>query len=88
MLLPAVVEILFRIVQVGIPSPKLQQKLEVLNKEFSRCDTVIIGLHIRMGSLEMARKAAGMSENQLQRTEEKLKNLRCVHPCPVVPAAV
>ena len=70
--------------------------LEPLHADFARCDTVVVGIHARMGSLQMARKAKqrlGLLKEDADPTSvdalfsDELHTLRCARWWPVLALA-
>lgn len=79
------------VVQVGTPSAKLQKVVEEHQDEFSRCDTVIVGIHVRLGAAFGMKKEinsdldAAVQEKQKARTSmDELQYAR--FPAPTLPA--
>jgi hypothetical protein len=57
--------------QIGEPAPALQQRLERAREEYERCDTVIVGIHVRYGGVEFATDVE--SERVFKHNEERSK---------------
>lgn len=55
--------------QIGLPAPALQKRLERVHAEYERCDTVVIGIHVRYGGVEFATNAE--SERVFKHKEER-----------------
>lgn len=55
--------------QIGLPAPALQKRLERVRAEYERCDTVVIGIHVRYGGVEFSTNAE--SERVFKHKEER-----------------
>jgi hypothetical protein len=78
--------------QIGQPTGKLQLKAGELQYTFSRCDTVIVGLHVRVGSYGHAQtrgsqKAVEEKKQQRAAAAQLRNSIQCAPP-PGVAAAL